>query len=71
MSPEEFRSKAKECRAFTGLPMEEWAREVGVNIGTVSRWESGESVPYPAYRDAMVLLMEQIAQRCAARKERK
>lgn len=69
MSPEQFQREAKAYRAATGLTMRQWAKRLNVSVGSVSLWESGRIVP--AHPEAVLLLMEQVAQRCAAGKERK
>lgn len=46
----------KEMRVFTGLTQKEFAKNFGIPIGTLRRWEYGESTPAPY----IVRMMESI-----------
>lgn len=69
MSPDQFKLAAQAHRAATGLSRRQWAKRLNVSVGSISLWERGLIVP--AHPEAILLLMEQTAQRCAAGKERK
>lgn len=67
MTPAAFQAKAQAYRAATGLSMRQWAKRLNVSVGSISMWESGLVVP--AHPEAVLLLMEQTAQRCAAERK--
>lgn len=42
---EDIRVTLKACRVNTGMTQIQFAKEVGVSPGTVTRWEDGRSFP--------------------------
>jgi len=39
--------KIRQCRVLKGWTQEQLARNIGVSLNTVQRWESGKTVPSP------------------------
>lgn len=65
---QKFGADSRSYRKLAGLSIRRWAEALDVNKDTVMRWERGEMPDHPK---AVLLLMEQTAQRCAAEKVRK
>ena len=50
----------KELRQRSGWTQERFARELGVSVMTVSRWETGKQKPIPSLQHALDLLADYI-----------
>jgi transcriptional regulator with XRE-family HTH domain len=48
-----FPQRVKRLRKATGMKQEELAEKLGVNQGTVSKWERGRQEPEPKHMDAI------------------
>jgi len=48
-----------QLRHLTGLTQEQLARELGVTVSSVNRWENGHALPIPLARIALRSLAQQ------------
>ena len=56
----ELSDKIKQCRYLKGWTQEKLARNVGVSLNTVQRWESGKTHPSPLAMDKLQELLEDV-----------
>jgi transcriptional regulator with XRE-family HTH domain len=52
--------KLKFCRTKKGWTLEQMARNVGVSLNTVQRWESGKTKPSPLAMEKLRQLFKEI-----------
>jgi putative transcriptional regulator len=57
---ESFADKLKYCRSRKDWSQEELARNVGVSLNTVQRWESGRTHPSPLAMEKLETLLGDI-----------
>ncbi len=50
--------KIRQCRDLKGWTQEQLARDVGVSLNTVQRWESGRSQPSPLAMEKLQIVLE-------------
>jgi putative transcriptional regulator len=53
-------SKIRQCRGLKGLTQEQLARNIGVSLNTVQRWESGKTQPSPLAMEKLQTLLEDV-----------
>lgn len=58
----ELADAARRCREASGLTWRAWAKALGVSLRTAQRYEHGAPLASPAYRAAMMDLMERTRQ---------
>lgn len=56
MTPEEIRA----VRKGKGMTQQQFAVEIGVNVTTVARWESGKYSPQPFLVNKLVQMKEEL-----------
>ena len=56
----EFANKIRECRNRKHLTQEHLARNIGVSLNTVQRWESGKTIPSPLAMEKLQNLLEDV-----------
>lgn len=56
----ELASKIRQCRGHKGLTQEQLARNIGVSLNTVQRWESGKTTPSPLAMEKLQSLLEDV-----------
>jgi len=59
---DEFADKLKYCRNRKGWTQEQLARNIGVSLNTVQRWESGKTHPSPLAMEKLTTLLEDVLQ---------
>ncbi|MEE8472229.1 MAG: helix-turn-helix transcriptional regulator [Dehalococcoidia bacterium] len=52
--------KIKQFRVSKGWSQERLARDIGVSLNTVQRWESGKTVPSPLAMEKLQKLLEDV-----------
>ena len=52
--------KIRQCRHLKGWTQEELARNIGVSLNTVQRWESGKTRPSPLAMEKLQELLEDV-----------
>lgn len=52
--------KIRQCRGRKGWTQEHLARNIGVTLNTVQRWESGKTVPSPLAMEKLQILLEDV-----------
>lgn len=52
--------KIRHCRKLKGWTQEQLARNIGVSLNTVQRWESGKTRPSPLAMDKLQELLEDV-----------
>jgi len=52
--------KIKQCRDLKGWTQEKLARNVGVSLNTVQRWESGKTLPSPLAMEKLQGILEDV-----------
>jgi len=55
--------KIKYCRVSQGLTQEQLARNIGVSLNTVQRWESGKTRPSPLAMEKLKELLQDVLER--------
>jgi len=53
-------SKIRQCRGRKGLTQEQLARNIGVSLNTVQRWESGKTTPSPLAMEKLQSSLEDV-----------
>ncbi len=53
-------AKIRQCRDRKGWTQEHLARNIGVTLNTVQRWESGKTVPSPLAMEKLQILLEDV-----------
>ena len=53
-------AKIRECRHLKGWTQEELARNIGVSLNTVQRWESGKTHPSPLAMEKLQELLKDV-----------
>ena len=56
----ELADKIKQCRGLKGWTQEQLARNVGVSLNTVQRWESGKTLPSPLALEKLEKVLEDV-----------
>ena len=56
----ELAKKIRECRTRKNLTQEHLARNIGVTLNTVQRWESGKTIPSPLAMEKLQSLLEDV-----------
>ena len=56
----ELSEKIIQCRNLKGWTQEKLARNIGVSLNTVQRWESGKTRPSPLAMDKLQELLEDV-----------
>lgn len=54
----ELAGKIRQCRVHKGWTQEKMARNVGVSLNTVQRWESGKTFPSPLATEKLQRLLK-------------
>ena len=57
---DKFTDKLKYCRYRKGWTQEQLARNIGVSLNTVQRWESGRTRPSPLAMEKLKVLLEDV-----------
>jgi len=57
---ERFTDKLKHCRSRKGWTQEQLARNIGVSLNTVQRWESGKTHPSPLAIEKLQELLKDV-----------
>jgi putative transcriptional regulator len=52
--------KIRQCRELKGWTQERLAREIGVSLNTVQRWESGKNQPSPLALEKLQRLLDDV-----------
>lgn len=52
--------KIRQCRVRKGWTQEQMARNIGVSLNTVQRWESGKTLPSPLAMEKLQRLLEDV-----------
>ena len=52
--------KIKQCGGLKGWTQEQLARNVGVSLNTVQRWESGKTIPSPLAKEKLQKVLEDV-----------
>jgi putative transcriptional regulator len=53
-------AKIRQCRDLKGWTQEQLARNIGVSLNTVQRWESGKTRPLPLAMEKLQELLEDV-----------
>jgi transcriptional regulator with XRE-family HTH domain len=53
-------NKIRQCRKLKGWTQEQLARNIGVSLNTVQRWESGKTRPSPLAIEKLQRLLEDV-----------
>ena len=53
-------AKIKQCRVLKGWAQEQLARNIGVSLNTVQRWESGKTLPSPLAMEKLQKVLEDV-----------
>ena len=53
-------AKISQCRKLKGWTQEQLARNIGVSLNTVQRWESGKTRPSPLAMEKLQELLEDV-----------
>jgi putative transcriptional regulator len=53
-------AKIRQCRDLKGWTQEQLARNIGVSLNTVQRWESGKTRPSPLAMEKLQELLEDV-----------
>jgi transcriptional regulator with XRE-family HTH domain len=53
-------AKIRECRDLKGWTQEQLARNIGVTLNTVQRWESGKTIPSPLAMEKLQKWLEDV-----------
>ena len=56
----ELADKIKQCRDLKGWTQEKLARNLGVSLNTVQRWESGKTLPSPLAMEKLQGILEDV-----------
>ena len=59
----EIADKIRHCRVSQGLTQEQLARNIGVSLNTVQRWESGKTRPSPLAMEKLQELFKEVLER--------
>jgi putative transcriptional regulator len=57
---DKFTDKLKYCRLRKALTQEQLARNIGVSLNTVQRWESGKTHPSPLAMEKLEALLKDV-----------
>jgi putative transcriptional regulator len=52
--------KIKQCRELKGWTQERLARDLGVSLNTVQRWESGKNQPSPLALEKLQKILDDV-----------
>ncbi|MFC2005327.1 multiprotein-bridging factor 1 family protein [Chloroflexota bacterium] len=52
--------KIKECRTRKGWSQENLARNIGVSVHTVLRWETGKTIPSPLAMEKLQKVLDDV-----------
>ena len=52
--------KIRQCRVLKGWTQEQLARNIGVSLNTVQRWESGKTIPSPLAMEKLQKVLEDV-----------
>jgi transcriptional regulator with XRE-family HTH domain len=52
--------KIRQCRILKGWTQEQLARNIGVSLNTVQRWESGKTIPSPLAKEKLQKVLEDV-----------
>ncbi|HEY78809.1 MAG TPA: helix-turn-helix transcriptional regulator [Dehalococcoidia bacterium] len=52
--------KIRQCRFLKGWTQEQLARNIGVSLNTVQRWESGKTIPSPLAMEKLQKVLEDV-----------
>jgi putative transcriptional regulator len=55
-----FADKIRQCRVLKGWTQEQLARNIGVSLNTVQRWESGKNLPSPLAMEKLQKVLEDV-----------
>ena len=55
-----FADTIRQCRDLKGWTQEQLARNVGVSLNTVQRWESGKTIPSPLAMEKLQKILEDV-----------
>jgi putative transcriptional regulator len=55
-----FSDKIRQCRVLKGWTQEQLARNIGVSLNTVQRWESGRTIPSPLAMEKLQKVLEDV-----------
>ncbi len=58
-----FSDKLKHCRSRLGWSQEQLARNVGVSLNTVQRWEAGKTKPSPLAMDKLGNILKDVLEK--------
>jgi len=53
-------NKIRQCRKLKGWTQEQLARNIGVSLNTVQRWEAGKTRPSPLAMEKLQELLEDV-----------
>ena len=56
----ELADKIKQCRDLKNWTQEQLARNIGVSLNTVQRWESGKTLPSPLAMEKLQRVLEDV-----------
>ena len=56
----ELADKIRQCRDLKGWTQEQLARNVGVSLNTVQRWESSSTHPSPLAMEKLQKILEEV-----------
>ena len=52
--------KIRQCRVYKEWTQEQLARNIGVSLNTVQRWESGKTHPSPLAMEKLQMVLEDV-----------
>ncbi|MFC2036129.1 multiprotein-bridging factor 1 family protein [Chloroflexota bacterium] len=52
--------KIRQCRSSKGWTQEKLARNIGVSLNTVQRWEAGKTIPSPLAMEKLQNLLDDV-----------
>jgi len=56
----ELADKIRQCRELKGWSQEQLARELGISLNTVQRWESGKNQPSPLALEKLQAILDDV-----------
>ena len=56
----ELADKIRQCRELKGWSQEQLARELGISLNTVQRWESGKNQPSPLALEKLQSILDDV-----------
>ena len=56
----ELADKIRQCRELKGWSQEQLARELGISLNTVQRWESGKNKPSPLALEKLQAILDDV-----------